>query len=96
MKNTQKIGIIQAVLQTLSTKSQNKKIGIKIYSCCVFSQRSVWCAQIMRWWCSNLGQAPLRTQAPFTNYTSYSNPPDPPVSTDLLDLFISPLYPTAP
>ena len=30
------------------------------------------------------------------NYTFYSSPPDPPVSTVFLDLFIYPLYPTAP
>ena len=30
------------------------------------------------------------------NYTFYSNPPAPPVSTGLLDIFIYPLYPTAP
>ena len=49
----------------------------------------------MRWWCSKPQAVTAPCLGSVANYTSYSNPPAPPVSIDFLDIFISP-YPTTP
>ena len=50
MKKSQKLGIIQAVLQTLNIKFHGIKIGAIIYSVFYHVSEGEQCDQIMRWW----------------------------------------------
>ena len=59
-----KLGIIQAVLQTLNSKFQNIKISTTMYSVCVCvcvftGVRTGQFDRNMRWWNSNLGKGLL-------------------------------------